>query len=340
VRAEWFMMAVVIAHTLLVTSSDANAEEWRPDFGCHIYRELDESTTAAAAIARAQLKTAAAARERHRWASAERIRGGGAVVPYPVVAFTFDDGPDYETTPKVLDALDKYAVPATFFVVGWRFAKEHPKRQLNAAMLDEVIRRGHTIGNHTFNHRRLPTLSRRRINSEPDRTESAIVKHLGYRPYLFRAPYGRMSRRVRKALASRAYTEVRWSIDPRDFREQESSVIASQVIDAVFEKGGGVVLLHDTKAWTAEATPIMFELLEQRNCLRIATSELPVLPASLDFFVREKDGSARSSKQELAMMLLPQLTRLRKTCKLGGKTMVKLLKRLGFSFRPVLLTVD
>jgi peptidoglycan/xylan/chitin deacetylase (PgdA/CDA1 family) len=310
-----------LSAAVVAISSDAHADDrqWRPAFGCHIYRDLDEpvppiSPPVEARPSQSRSRTDAQL-ERVRWASAQRIRGRTkAVVPYPVVAFTFDDGPDYETTPIVLDALDKYLVPATFFVVGWRFAKKNPEREESAAMLDEVIRRGHTIGNHTFHHRRLPELSRRRIGREIDRAERAIKKHLGHRPFLFRAPFGRMSRRARNAIRSRGYTEVGWNIDPRDFRERQPAALAEQVINAVIENEGGVVLLHDTKQWTAEATPLMFELLEQHNCQRMADSKLPIVPASLDFFIRNKDGSARSTDAKLRERLTPQLRHLAKRC--------------------------
>jgi peptidoglycan-N-acetylglucosamine deacetylase len=127
----------------------------------------------------------AAAAEADPLAAGRRIRGNEAP---GYVAFTFDDGPSHKTTPAVLDALDRYDVPATFFVVGRRFDGKKGEALANAAVLASIVERGHLIGNHTFKHVNLRTLAGEAMKQAIDRNRQAIERHLGATPVLFPSP--------------------------------------------------------------------------------------------------------------------------------------------------------
>src|SRR5262249_41767189 len=70
----------------------------------------------------------------------------------PEILFTFDDGPALDKTPKVLDILDQHHIKAVFFVNGWHFQGDKPPAEKSRALLREVQKRGHAIGNHTIHH--------------------------------------------------------------------------------------------------------------------------------------------------------------------------------------------
>src|SRR5690348_3178119 len=99
------------------------------------------------------------------------------------VALTFDDGPNPAVTPDLLDLLDRHAIRATFFLIG-AHVRAYPD------LAREVVRRGHTIGNHTDTHPALPLLSGRKISQELDRCDEAIRSATDVVPRWMRPPYG------------------------------------------------------------------------------------------------------------------------------------------------------
>ena len=224
--------------------------------------------------------------------------GDGAIVngrePDYHVAFTFDDGPRYATTPKVLDALDRYDVPATFFVVGWRFAGVGRDTHKNAQVLLDTAGRGYTIGNHTFSHRKMAGAAPELIRREIDQTTRALRDLLGYTPHTFRPPYGAMGKRARAYLAGEGFTEVRWSIDSNDFRPGAAHALRARTVGQIIEQRGGVVLMHDTKHITADTIAAILDDLERENCRRLDRGEPIIAPVSLHYFMRNRDGTARA----------------------------------------------
>src|SRR5437867_11023035 len=89
-------------------------------------------------------------------------------------ALTFDDGPNPRVTPRLLSLLDKYQVPATFFVLG-KYVREH------ASLAGEILAGKHALGNHTYSHPSLVFWSRRGIIDELNRWEDAVVQATGAR---------------------------------------------------------------------------------------------------------------------------------------------------------------
>ena len=103
-------------------------------------------------------------------------------LPPRTVALTFDDGPDPEWTPMVAEALDRHGVPGTFFVVGQEVVA-HPE------LVEELHRHGHEIGNHTYTHPRMGTLSDAQIQRQISLTQRAVVGATGVAPTVYRPPY-------------------------------------------------------------------------------------------------------------------------------------------------------
>jgi peptidoglycan/xylan/chitin deacetylase (PgdA/CDA1 family) len=210
----------------------------------------------------------------------------------PYVAFTFDDGPHAQTTPAILAALARYDVPAAFFVCAYQFDGDSAARRAAAGALDAVVAAGHLVGNHTYRHTRLGEASLAYAWDAIGRNERLIAPHLGRATRLFRPPYGRISPAAMRLLDDLGYTVVRWSIDPDDYRPRTPTEVRDRVLHDLIERGGGVVLLHDTKTWSAKALPMILRALERENCGRMARGEDPILPVSLDYFASAGDGSA------------------------------------------------
>ncbi len=162
------------------------------------------------------------------------------------VALTFDDGPDPRFTNDVLNVLDQYDVPATFFFLGSR-----------AAAYPEIVTRiqndGHVIGNHTYFHPNLvdeadiPTLEREVI-----RTEDELYDIIGYRTHLFRPPYGFLYDELVEQLATMNYAIIGWSVDSLDWQEDPPEVIASNVLNNIHP--GAIILMHDGADWDGDRT--------------------------------------------------------------------------------------
>jgi peptidoglycan/xylan/chitin deacetylase (PgdA/CDA1 family) len=148
---------------------------------------------------------------------------------------TFDDGPDTERTPRVLDLLAAFGVRATFFLLGERVARATP-------LVRRIASEGHSIGNHGWDHATLSFASRRKICEQLNRSQDAIGSVLGERPTLFRPPFGRRDYRLYQETRRRGLTTMLWSLDSGDWLGISPARIARRVSKAV---SGDIVLLHD-----------------------------------------------------------------------------------------------
>ncbi|WP_051958085.1 polysaccharide deacetylase family protein [Desulfobacter vibrioformis] len=193
------------------------------------------------------------------------------------VSLTFDDGPDSVTTPLILNLLDSYQVPATFFVTG-KNAAAHP--DLIARILDQ----GHTIGNHTYSHDPLIMLkSGQRLKGEIIKTQAVLAAH-GIRPLVFRPPAGITNPKLGPVLAELGLRAVNFSCRAMDKGNRRISGMASKILDRV--KSGDIILLHDSKPWVKKTedpdnTPLFSFLTELERVLNgLETRKIPVVPLS------------------------------------------------------------
>ena len=128
-----------------------------------------------------------------------------------LIALTFDDGPDEDFSPQILDILNKYNAKATFFVVGEKVGW-HPE------IVKRAYSEGHEIGNHTFTHINVEKNSENIILKEIEKTQQAIKDVIGIEPGLFRPPYRAISRPMFEIVKSKDMKVVLWSdLDARDW---------------------------------------------------------------------------------------------------------------------------
>lgn len=159
----------------------------------------------------------------------------GQQVGKRAVAITFDDGPAPPFTEQILSILRQYQVPATFFVCG-KNVERFPET------LRQILADGHLIGNHTYSHPYLVLLSRAQMEEEIDRTQQAIQSVLGFRPTLFRPPYGVRWWGLHAVLQQKGLQAVAWSALGYDWINQAEDIVNATVKDLA---PGSIILLHD-----------------------------------------------------------------------------------------------
>lgn len=147
------------------------------------------------------------------------------------VYLTFDDGPIPEVTPWVLDTLDHYGVKATFFMVGEN-VQRHPE------LLDEVRRRGHSVGNHTMNHLQGKNVSTRAY------LHNVFTANELLQSTLFRPPHGLLRWGQSKVLRSR-FSIVMYDLVTRDYAR---NIDGQGVLENVkrFARNGSIIVFHDS----------------------------------------------------------------------------------------------
>ncbi|MEM7137148.1 MAG: polysaccharide deacetylase family protein [Myxococcota bacterium] len=212
--------------------------------------------------------------------------------PHRILFFSFDDGPSRRTTPALLDMLDQLGIRALFFVTTESFGDGNPWEREHAEIVQEIVDRGHILGNHTETHRQLPLLRNAQIEEELRRSERKIEHAIGLRPRLIRPPGGALSDRVSRLLAAHGYTSVLWSVYTGDLEVDT----ADDVVRTFFrvlkrrerETGdrGGIVLLHDTQRHSLDAMPRLVDALRRRNCELLARGEeLYDIVGDLGYFI-------------------------------------------------------
>ncbi|RXH57693.1 polysaccharide deacetylase family protein [Granulicella sibirica] len=138
------------------------------------------------------------------------------------LALTFDDGPNGDTTLRLLDVLAKHEARATFFVIG-RFVRKQP------GIVQAIARAGHIVGNHTMTHPWLHIQTDARIREELRTANVAIEDTLGAPVRFFRPPHGARRPYVLDYARELSLTTVQWNIIANDWRPQESSRIVKTI---------------------------------------------------------------------------------------------------------------
>lgn len=175
------------------------------------------------------------------------------------VALTFDDGPDPDGTPRILDRLAERGVPATFFVIG-EAAQRYPE------LVRRIVAEGHALGNHTYSHARCTELNPEAFAAELAQTDAVLREICGRDVPLFRPPWGAIRPAQVLALARAGRSAALWSVDTRDYRGASAAEIAERCREL---RGGDIVLMHDRFPATLEALPRLLDLMEAKGLLGV-----------------------------------------------------------------------
>jgi peptidoglycan/xylan/chitin deacetylase (PgdA/CDA1 family) len=170
-----------------------------------------------------------------------------------LVALTFDDGPAQPTTRQIMDLLDKYSVKATFFVSGAN-ALSYPE------IIREIIARGHTIGNHSFNHNPLVMLrSYNYLYQEIFRAQE-VLKKIGIHTLAFRPPVGIINPKLAPILDKMGMFCVTFSCRAFDAGNRRVKNLSSRILKKV--KADDIILLHDVPPSSKENSVILLSEIE------------------------------------------------------------------------------
>ena len=202
------------------------------------------------------------------------------------VALSFDDGPDQDWTPKILDILKKYNVKATFLMIGEAAEK-------NVGIMRRVYREGHEIGNHTFTHPDVSEISNAQVDLQLNLTERLFAAKLGVQPLFFRPPYSidqepdtNDQAAPIDRIQNMGYVILGNKIDTNDWDEHPRKS-PQEIVDSVFQQiagmnarpwtKGSIILLHDgggDRSATVAALPLLITSLRAHGYEIVPVSDL------------------------------------------------------------------
>jgi polysaccharide deacetylase family sporulation protein PdaB len=192
----------------------------------------------------------------------------------PQVALTFDDGPDVQWTPQILDVLDQKGAKATFFVLGREVEK-------NPQIAARIVQEGHVIGNHGYSHTVLTRLSSSQISLELARANNAISAATGVQPRLLRPVGGAFNQTVLNTAAQNGYSVILWSVDPQDWKGINATAVVNRVIANT--RQGSIILLHSGEGpnltGTVQGLPKIIDQLRAKGLQLVTIPELLGLQA-------------------------------------------------------------
>lgn len=183
-----------------------------------------------------------------------------------LVALTFDDGPG-PYTERLLNAMKKRGVKATFFVLGNRIDK-YPE------LIKRMEKEGHAVGNHSYDHPTLTRLSASGVKSNMNKTAKKIEKLLGHKPEVMRCPGGACNNTVKKYAEDAGIPIIYWSVDTRDWESRNVTKIMNVAFGDDGIKNGSIVLMHDIHETSVDAAIKMMDKLKKQGYTFVTVPEL------------------------------------------------------------------
>lgn len=182
------------------------------------------------------------------------------------VAITFDDGPHPEFTPKVLQLLKQYKAKATFFIIG-KNADSYPELVL------EIIKEGHTIGNHTYEHNtNFGFMSSEMVVADLTRANSALKKITGLNIQLYRPAFGITNPKIAKAVMTLQLKVIGWNTRSYDTTRLSEGKVYKRITRNL--KKGDVILLHDTSAKSIAVLERLLLFLQSQSMASITVDDM------------------------------------------------------------------
>lgn len=179
----------------------------------------------------------------------------------PIVAITFDDGPNHNTS-GVIDILNKYGVKATFFVLGRNIVG-------NENTIRKMYDSGMEVGSHLYSHKLLTKMDEGNIKEEYDKTREMIFEITLEYPKVTRPSYGSSNIKVKSAIDSPI---IGWNIDTLDWKYHNSNYISKKILNNV--KDGSIILMHDIYSATLNAIDIVIPKLLDEGYQLVTVSDL------------------------------------------------------------------
>lgn len=266
-----FIMSSILAVTSLAYKMDA-AYVPKAEIGPGIAQELSETeTTEESANIMDNVQSAETSEETEALKQPLEeskpdyiIQSGGRELDLrkPMIALTFDDGPQSKVGNEIMDSLEAYDGRATFFIVGERVSSRQE-------VVKRMVENGHEIGNHSMNHKYLQKLDAQGIRNQVEACNNIVEEVTGIRPVLMRLPGGIKNETVMQNIGMPV---ILWNIDTRDWATKNAAKTVESVVGKV--KDGDIVLMHELYSETAEAVRKMLPKLNEQGFQFVTVSEL------------------------------------------------------------------
>ncbi|MEX2355981.1 MAG: polysaccharide deacetylase family protein [Thermaerobacterales bacterium] len=182
------------------------------------------------------------------------------------LAISFDAAWGADHTSHLLDILDEYEIKTTFFLVTF-WVERYPDEAR------EIVARGHEIGLHSSTHPDFTALSQENMKQELNENARVVEDITGFRPRLFRPPFGAYNERVLSVVEDElGYTTIQWSIDSLDWKDVDADFIIRRIMNNLHR--GAIVLLHNHAKHTAAALPRLLAAFKADGWKTVPISEL------------------------------------------------------------------
>lgn len=188
------------------------------------------------------------------------------------VSLTFDDGPDSNITPKILDVLKENEVHGNFFCIG-------TSAQNHSSIVKREFEEGNLVLNHSYSHADFTNKSTDFIQNELTKADNILYNIIGKKPLLFRPPYGIVSNNVINIAKNNDEKIIIWSTDTLDWSQKDKYNITKNVLDNV--RPGEIILMHcnEDKLATLEALPMIINGLKGKGYSIVTLDKLLNTPA-------------------------------------------------------------
>ena len=182
------------------------------------------------------------------------------------IALTFDDGPNIEFTPIVLDLLKEYQAKATFFCIG-QHIENHPE------LFKRIITEGHSVGNHTYSHSTsFGFFSTAKVKEELNKTIALVKELTGKQLNLYRPAFGVTNPMIEKAVKELNVISIGWNVRSLDTTKRNEAVILDRITSKISK--GDIVLLHDTSQKSINVLERLLLFLNEKNLKSVTVDEL------------------------------------------------------------------
>lgn len=181
------------------------------------------------------------------------------------IAITFDDGPHQGLTTELLDMLDSLNVRASFFLVG-KMVDRNPE------ITREIYARGHTVANHSYEHRNSSALSQQEFLDDLRRCCESIERNIPVRVRFFRPPGGNFTKEVLSLVEKAGLRTVLWDINSRDYTGVSTKKLAERIISK--SAPGSILLFHSGVTSTIEALPVIVDALRKKGFEFVTLDEM------------------------------------------------------------------
>lgn len=189
------------------------------------------------------------------------------------VALSFDDGPDTVYTPQILDILSEAKVRGTFFLIGKR-------AELFPDVVKRIVTEGHIVGNHSLTHPNIIKLNKAQTLAEIKGCEDLLNAIVGYRPALFRSPYGSLNPQKVEEISKLQVKIIAWNVDSLDWKGLTAEQVKYNILENV--KKGSIILQHAAGSKEENLTGSVAALREVIKILKKEGYEFVTVPELLE----------------------------------------------------------